>query len=109
MERRRRREAWPGFRTGGRGRVAPRGRVPKPSCRRAGAVASPRRGSCDPLPRMKDDAFRGFLAALAVAAAVTPLVARLARRVGAVDTIKDRGLAGEPTPLLGGLAIFAGV
>jgi UDP-GlcNAc:undecaprenyl-phosphate GlcNAc-1-phosphate transferase len=48
------------------------------------------------------------LVALATAAAVTPLVARLARRVGAVDELKERGLAVEATPLLGGLAIFAG-
>jgi UDP-GlcNAc:undecaprenyl-phosphate GlcNAc-1-phosphate transferase len=48
------------------------------------------------------------LVAFAVAAALTPLVARLARRFGAVDDLKERGLAGTATPLLGGLAIFAG-
>ena len=48
------------------------------------------------------------LVAFAVAAAVTPIVGRAARRIGAVDMLKDRGLAREPTPLLGGLAIFAG-
>ena len=48
------------------------------------------------------------LVAFAVAAALTPLVARLARRLGAVDDVKARGLARAPTPLLGGLAIFAG-
>jgi UDP-GlcNAc:undecaprenyl-phosphate GlcNAc-1-phosphate transferase len=48
------------------------------------------------------------LVALATAALVTPLVARLARRVGAVDDVKERGLSRDPTPLLGGLAIFAG-
>ena len=58
---------------------------------------------------MKDDALLGFLVALAVAALLTPPVARLARRVGAVDAVKDRGLAREATPLLGGLAIFAAV
>ena len=58
---------------------------------------------------MKDDALLGFLVALAVAALLTPLVARLARRIGAVDAVKERGLAREATPLLGGLAIFAGV
>src|SRR5829696_2162344 len=58
---------------------------------------------------MKDDALLGFLVALAVAALLTPLVARLARRIGAVDGIKERGLAREATPLLGGLAIFAAV
>ena len=58
---------------------------------------------------MKDDALLGFLVALVVAALLTPLVARLARRIGAVDAIKERGLARDATPLLGGLAIFAGV
>ncbi|HTE59296.1 MAG TPA: MraY family glycosyltransferase [Solirubrobacteraceae bacterium] len=58
---------------------------------------------------MKDDALLGFLVALALAALLTPLVARLARRIGAVDAVKDRGLAREATPLLGGLAIFAAV
>jgi UDP-GlcNAc:undecaprenyl-phosphate GlcNAc-1-phosphate transferase len=58
---------------------------------------------------MKDDALLGFLVALIVAALLTPVVARLARRVGAVDGIKERGLAHEATPLLGGLAIFAAV
>jgi UDP-GlcNAc:undecaprenyl-phosphate/decaprenyl-phosphate GlcNAc-1-phosphate transferase len=58
---------------------------------------------------MKDVAFLGFLVALVVAAALTPPVARLARRIGAVDGLKERGLASEATPLLGGLAIFAGV
>jgi UDP-GlcNAc:undecaprenyl-phosphate/decaprenyl-phosphate GlcNAc-1-phosphate transferase len=58
---------------------------------------------------MKDDALLGFLLALAAATLLTPLVARLARRVGAVDAVKERGLAREATPLLGGLAIFAAV
>jgi UDP-GlcNAc:undecaprenyl-phosphate GlcNAc-1-phosphate transferase len=58
---------------------------------------------------MKDDALLGFLVALAVATLLTPLVARLARRVGAVDAVKERGLAREATPLLGGLAIFTAV
>ncbi len=54
-------------------------------------------------------ALLSFLAALAVAAALTPLAARLARRVGAVDIPRERGLALKETPLLGGLAILAGV
>jgi UDP-GlcNAc:undecaprenyl-phosphate GlcNAc-1-phosphate transferase len=58
---------------------------------------------------MESDALYGFLVAFAAAALLTPLVARLARRVGAVDELKARGLASEATPLLGGLAIFAGV
>src|SRR5215218_5465274 len=56
---------------------------------------------------MKDDALLGFSVALVVAALLTPVVARLARRVGAVDAVRERGLSREATPLLGGLAIFA--
>jgi UDP-GlcNAc:undecaprenyl-phosphate/decaprenyl-phosphate GlcNAc-1-phosphate transferase len=55
------------------------------------------------------DALYAFLVALAVAALLTPLVARLAVRVGAVDEPRERGLAARSTPLLGGLAILAGV
>jgi UDP-GlcNAc:undecaprenyl-phosphate GlcNAc-1-phosphate transferase len=49
-----------------------------------------------------------FVVAFAVATLLTPLTARFARRVGAVDQPKARGLGRESTPLLGGLAIFAG-
>jgi UDP-GlcNAc:undecaprenyl-phosphate GlcNAc-1-phosphate transferase len=55
------------------------------------------------------DAVLAFLVAMAVAALLTPLAARFARRVGAVDRLTDRGLARQETPLLGGLAILAGV
>jgi UDP-GlcNAc:undecaprenyl-phosphate/decaprenyl-phosphate GlcNAc-1-phosphate transferase len=55
------------------------------------------------------DALYAFLVALAVAALLTPLVARLAVRVGAVDEPRERGLAARSTPLLGGLAILVGV
>jgi UDP-GlcNAc:undecaprenyl-phosphate GlcNAc-1-phosphate transferase len=48
-----------------------------------------------------------FLAATAIAALLTPLAGRLARRVGAVAPVRDRGLALKPTPELGGLAILA--
>ena len=58
---------------------------------------------------MEERALLAFLVALALTTAATPLVARIARRVGALDPVKERGLASEPTPLLGGLAIFAGV
>jgi UDP-GlcNAc:undecaprenyl-phosphate GlcNAc-1-phosphate transferase len=58
---------------------------------------------------MEERALIAFVVALAVTAAVTPLVARLALRVGAVDPVQERGLATRPTPLLGGLAILAGV
>jgi UDP-GlcNAc:undecaprenyl-phosphate/decaprenyl-phosphate GlcNAc-1-phosphate transferase len=58
---------------------------------------------------MKADALYGFAVAFVTATLLTPVAARLARRVGAVDTLKERGLAKEATPLLGGLAILAGV
>jgi UDP-GlcNAc:undecaprenyl-phosphate GlcNAc-1-phosphate transferase len=48
------------------------------------------------------------LVAFAVAAALTPLVGRLATNFEVVDGGKARGLAKQRTPLLGGLAIFAG-
>jgi UDP-GlcNAc:undecaprenyl-phosphate/decaprenyl-phosphate GlcNAc-1-phosphate transferase len=57
---------------------------------------------------MESDAVYAFLVAFASAALLTPPVARLARRLGAVDALNERGLAREATPLLGGLAIFAG-
>lgn len=50
-----------------------------------------------------------FLVAMAVAAVLTPLAARLARRIGAVVEPSARGLAERATPALGGLAILAGV
>jgi UDP-GlcNAc:undecaprenyl-phosphate GlcNAc-1-phosphate transferase len=55
------------------------------------------------------DAIYAFLVAFAVAALATPLTARLARAVGAVDRPRDRGLAKAETPLLGGLAMLAAV
>jgi UDP-GlcNAc:undecaprenyl-phosphate GlcNAc-1-phosphate transferase len=55
------------------------------------------------------DAVFGFAVAAAVAASLTPLSARFARAVGAVDEPRDRGLSSRATPLLGGLAILAGV
>jgi UDP-GlcNAc:undecaprenyl-phosphate/decaprenyl-phosphate GlcNAc-1-phosphate transferase len=57
----------------------------------------------------KADAVYAFLTAFAVAAALTPLTARLARRIGAVDRPTDRGLGGGSTPLLGGLAMLGAV
>jgi UDP-GlcNAc:undecaprenyl-phosphate GlcNAc-1-phosphate transferase len=54
------------------------------------------------------DVLYAFLAAAAVAALLTPLTMRLARAVGAIDRPRERGLSHRPTPLLGGLAIFAG-
>jgi UDP-GlcNAc:undecaprenyl-phosphate GlcNAc-1-phosphate transferase len=55
------------------------------------------------------DAVLSFLVAMAVSAALTPLAARLAVRIGAVDVPRERGLSYRKTPLLGGLAILAGV
>ncbi len=55
------------------------------------------------------DAVYAFLAALAAAAVLTPLAARLALRLGAVDEPRARGLSDRVTPRLGGLAILAGV
>ncbi len=54
------------------------------------------------------DALYAFLVAAAVTALLTPLSMRFARRVGAIDEPRERGLSDRPTPLLGGLAIFAG-
>lgn len=54
------------------------------------------------------DALAAFAVALAATALLTPLTMRLARRVGALDRARGRGLAPGGTPLLGGLAIFAG-
>ncbi len=54
------------------------------------------------------DALYAFLVAATVTAVLTPLTMRLARLVGAIDEPRDRGLSERPTPLLGGLAIFAG-
>ena len=53
------------------------------------------------------DALYAFLLAAAVAALLTPLTKRFARAVGAIDEPRERGLSVRPTPLLGGLAIFA--
>ena len=39
---------------------------------------------------------------------LTPLTMRLARRVGAIDQPRERGLSDRETPRLGGIAIFAG-
>ncbi|MBV9335635.1 MAG: undecaprenyl/decaprenyl-phosphate alpha-N-acetylglucosaminyl 1-phosphate transferase [Solirubrobacterales bacterium] len=55
------------------------------------------------------DALFAFLAAMAVAAVLTPLARRLAWRLGAVVMPSERGLAERTTPALGGLAILAGV
>jgi UDP-GlcNAc:undecaprenyl-phosphate/decaprenyl-phosphate GlcNAc-1-phosphate transferase len=61
---------------------------------------------------MAPDGFDALLAAAVAAvvtAALTPFVGRAARRWGALDEPRDRGLSQRMTPLLGGVAIFAGV
>jgi UDP-GlcNAc:undecaprenyl-phosphate/decaprenyl-phosphate GlcNAc-1-phosphate transferase len=55
------------------------------------------------------DALYAFLLAAVVSALLTPLTARLARTLGMIDQPRERGLSERSTPLLGGLAIFAGV
>ena len=54
------------------------------------------------------DALYAFLLAAAVTALLTPLTMRFAHAVGAIDEPRERGLSESATPLLGGLAIFAG-
>ncbi len=55
-----------------------------------------------------EKALLAALVAFAVAAALTPLAAKVATALGVVDEMKEIGLARSRTPLLGGLAIFAG-
>src|SRR4051794_23060079 len=55
------------------------------------------------------DAVLAFATAFVVALAITPLVGRLATRIGMVDQPRDRGLSDRPTPQLGGVALLAGV
>jgi UDP-GlcNAc:undecaprenyl-phosphate/decaprenyl-phosphate GlcNAc-1-phosphate transferase len=62
-----------------------------------------------PMAVTEVDAVLAGAAAAVTTALLTPPAARLARRVGAVDAPRERGLAERETPLLGGLAILAGV
>ena len=55
------------------------------------------------------DAVFAFLVALGVAFVLTPLAARLARRLNAFSRQRPRALAEAPKPLLGGAAILVGV
>src|SRR5687768_1224794 len=55
------------------------------------------------------EAVAAFAVAAVVTLAVTPLTGRLAVRVGAVDLPRERSLHEAPVPLLGGLAILAGL
>ncbi len=52
------------------------------------------------------DAVLAFVVAMVLAALLTPLAARAARRVGAIAMPSERGLATRSTPLLGGIAIL---
>jgi len=55
------------------------------------------------------EAVAAFAVAAVVTLVTTPLTARLAVRVGAIDLPRDRDLHDAPVPRLGGLAILAGV
>jgi UDP-GlcNAc:undecaprenyl-phosphate GlcNAc-1-phosphate transferase len=55
------------------------------------------------------DAVLSFVVAAAISVTVTPLAARVARRIGAVDRPRARGLGQRETPLLGGVAILVAV
>ena len=50
----------------------------------------------------------GFAIALAAALFTTPLILRLAHRVGMVDVSDDRRMHAEPKPRIGGVAVFFG-
>ncbi len=55
------------------------------------------------------DALLAGLVALGATAALTPLAGAFARKVGAIDIPRGRGLAAGGVPLLGGLAMLVGV
>jgi len=55
------------------------------------------------------DAVAAATVAALVVVCLTPVTTRLARRIGAVDEPRARGLSDRPMPRLGGVAIFAGV
>ncbi|MDX6698197.1 MAG: UDP-GlcNAc:undecaprenyl-phosphate/decaprenyl-phosphate GlcNAc-phosphate transferase [Solirubrobacteraceae bacterium] len=57
---------------------------------------------------MELKALYAFAVAAVASALLTPLVGRVAVRLGAVDTPRERGLSDRPTPLLGGVAMLAG-
>ncbi len=54
------------------------------------------------------DALYALLVAAVLTALLTPVTMRLATALGMIDQPRERGLSDRPTPLLGGLAIFAG-
>jgi UDP-GlcNAc:undecaprenyl-phosphate/decaprenyl-phosphate GlcNAc-1-phosphate transferase len=61
------------------------------------------------MPPSTWDAVAAAAVAALVVVCVTPVAVRLARRIGAVDEPRARGLSDRPMPRLGGVAIFAGV
>src|SRR3954465_14811985 len=61
---------------------------------------------------MAPDELHALLAAgtaALVTTALTPVVGRISARFGLLDEPRERGLSERMTPLLGGVAIFAGV
>jgi len=54
------------------------------------------------------DALLAFVVAAVVTLVLTPVAARIARRIGAMATPRERDLHDRPTPRLGGLAILIG-
>jgi UDP-GlcNAc:undecaprenyl-phosphate/decaprenyl-phosphate GlcNAc-1-phosphate transferase len=54
-------------------------------------------------------AAKAFGLALIVVWVLTPIAGRIAWRLGAIDTPRERGLHSFPTPRLGGLAVLVGV
>jgi UDP-GlcNAc:undecaprenyl-phosphate/decaprenyl-phosphate GlcNAc-1-phosphate transferase len=54
-------------------------------------------------------AAKAFGLALIVVWVLTPIAGRIAWRLGAIDTPRERGLHSFPTPRLGGIAVLAGV
>jgi UDP-GlcNAc:undecaprenyl-phosphate/decaprenyl-phosphate GlcNAc-1-phosphate transferase len=61
------------------------------------------------MPPSTWDAVAAAAVAAVLVVCLTPLAVRLARRIGAVDEPRARGLSDRPMPRLGGVAIFAGV
>ena len=57
---------------------------------------------------MTEHAVFAFFTAAVVSFVLTPITGRLGRRVGAIDTPRERGLSLAATPRLGGVAILAG-
>ena len=54
-------------------------------------------------------AAKGFGLALIIVWVLTPIVGRIAWRIGAIDVPRERGLHSLPTPRLGGIAVLIGV